>query len=62
MNIYDTKSVYCYECGKFLGEIDCDATVTMPQCGSCVNRLSEEDLETSFQSYQEKNSEIIIAS
>lgn len=43
MNIYDTKSIDCYKCGKFIGEIDYDAVVTLPKCGKCTNPLPEND-------------------
>ena len=43
MNIYDTKSIHCSRCEKFIGEIDCDAIVTLPKCGKCMNRLSKEN-------------------
>ncbi len=36
MNIYDTKSIYCANCGKFLGEIDFDAQIFLPKCGKCT--------------------------
>jgi len=42
MNIYDTRSVYCSECGKFMGEIYHDAVVMLPKCGTCVASLSKE--------------------
>jgi len=42
MNIYDTRSIYCSECGKFMGEIDHDAVVTLPKCGTCVSPLPKE--------------------
>jgi len=43
MNIYDTKSVHCSRCGKFIGEIDYDAIVTLPKCGKCANPLPENE-------------------
>ena len=39
MNIYDTKTIHCSVCGKFIGEIDCNAIVTLPKCGKCTNPL-----------------------
>ena len=41
MNVYDTKIINCSECGKFIGEIDCDALVMLPKCGRCANQMSE---------------------
>jgi hypothetical protein len=35
MNIYDTKTIHCSGCGRFIGEIDYDAEVTLPKCGKC---------------------------
>lgn len=43
MNIYDTKSLYCKDCGKCIGEIDYDARVMLPECGQCANPLPEGD-------------------
>ena len=37
MNIYDTKSISCRDCGKIIGEIDYDAEVILPRCGQCSN-------------------------
>jgi len=43
LNIYDTKSIRCSKCGKFIGEIEYDAVVTLPKCGSCANPMPEGD-------------------
>ncbi len=43
MNIYDTKSVHCVKCGRFIGEIEYDAVVTLPKCGRCANPIPEGD-------------------
>ena len=43
MNIYDSRLIHCLGCGKFMGEIDYDAVVTLPKCGSCANPLPEGD-------------------
>ncbi|HSB56188.1 MAG TPA: hypothetical protein VLD38_00055 [Nitrosopumilaceae archaeon] len=43
MNIYDTKSVRCSKCDRFIGEIDYDAVVTLPMCGDCANPLPKGD-------------------
>ncbi len=43
MNIYDTKSVKCVTCGKFIGEIDYDASLTLPKCGLCANLKPREN-------------------
>jgi hypothetical protein len=43
MNIYDQKSIHCSKCGRFIGEIDYDAIVTLPKCGQCANPLPEGD-------------------
>jgi len=43
MNIYDQKSIHCSKCGRFIGEIDYDAVVTLPKCGQCANPLPEGD-------------------
>ncbi len=43
MNIYDTKSIHCSRCEKFIGEIDYNAIVIFPKCGKCVKQLLEEN-------------------
>jgi hypothetical protein len=43
LNIYDKKSIHCYNCNRFIGEIDYDAVITMPKCGRCANPLPEDD-------------------
>jgi hypothetical protein len=35
LNIYDTRTIYCIECSKPIGEIDFDAKVICPICGQC---------------------------
>ena len=37
MNIYDTKSISCRDCGEIIGEIDFEAEVILPRCGQCSN-------------------------
>ncbi|MDE1769504.1 MAG: hypothetical protein KGI28_02985 [Thaumarchaeota archaeon] len=48
MNIYDIKPICCSICGKFIGEIDCDAIVILPKCGKCTNPLQEWDDSISY--------------
>jgi len=48
VNIYDTKSVRCSRCGRFIGEIEYDAVVTLPKCGKCVNPLPENEDKVSY--------------
>jgi len=43
MNIYDKKSVHCFRCDRFIGEIDYDAVVVLPKCGKCANPMPEGD-------------------
>jgi hypothetical protein len=43
MNIYDTKSVHCSKCDKFIGEIEFDAIVILPKCGKCADPIPEGD-------------------
>jgi len=43
MNMYDKKSVCCYLCDRFIGEIDEDAIVILPKCGKCENPMPEGD-------------------
>lgn len=35
MNLYDTKSIVCSQCGKAIGEIEYDSIVKSSQCGRC---------------------------
>lgn len=37
MNIYDTKQINCYRCGKWVGEVDFEALIICPKCGSCAD-------------------------
>jgi len=48
MNIYDTKSVNCSKCGKFIGEIEFDAVVILPKCGRCADPIPEGDDKVSY--------------
>ena len=48
MNIYDTKTISCRNCGKSIGEIDYDAEVILPQCGQCANPMPEGDDKLSY--------------
>ncbi|TLX93228.1 MAG: hypothetical protein E6K91_08915 [Thaumarchaeota archaeon] len=43
MNLYDTKSIICYKCNRFIGEVEYDAVVTLPKCGKCANPFPEGD-------------------
>ena len=43
MNIYDTKTISCKECGKSIGEIEYDAEVILPKCGKCTDPIPEGD-------------------
>jgi phage FluMu protein Com len=60
MNIYDTKSINCSKCGKFIGEIDFDAVVIFPKCGKCVDPIPEGDDKISYlrSSIQNNNQKI----
>jgi hypothetical protein len=57
MNIYDTKPIHCSSCGKFLGEIDYDAIITLPKCGRCTNPLPEGDDSISYLASKTINNE-----
>lgn len=48
MNIYDTKSVNCSKCDKFIGEIEFDAVVILPKCGRCADPIPEGDDKVSY--------------
>jgi len=41
MNLYDTKSIVCSQCGRAIGEIEYDSEVKFPQCGRCYLQKSE---------------------
>jgi len=43
LNLYDTKSIICYKCNRFIGEVEYDAVVTLPKCGKCANPFPEGD-------------------
>ena len=43
MNIYDTKTVFCKSCERSIGEIEYDAEVILPKCGSCADIKPEGD-------------------
>lgn len=38
MNIYDKKQINCSICGKFIGEMDVDATIIFPLCKICKRK------------------------
>lgn len=42
MNIYDTKQVNCYRCGRWVGEVDSEAGIIYPKCGDCANPFQKE--------------------
>lgn len=48
MNLYDQKSIACSKCGRFIGEIDYDAVVTLPMCGNCANPLPYGDDKVAY--------------
>ena len=48
MNLYDTKSIICSKCNKFIGEIEYDAVVTLPKCGHCANPFPEGDDKVAY--------------
>jgi len=37
LNIYDTKSITCKNCGKVIGEVDYDAEIILSRCAQCAN-------------------------
>ena len=55
MNIYDSKTISCRNCGKPIGEIDYDAEVILPQCGQCANPMPEGDNIAYTASYFKNN-------
>ncbi|OLC33443.1 MAG: hypothetical protein AUH84_06950 [Thaumarchaeota archaeon 13_1_40CM_4_38_7] len=48
MNLYDTKSIICSKCNRFIGEIEYDAVVTLPKCGRCANPMPEGDDKVAY--------------
>ena len=38
MNIYEKQQIKCLECGKFIGEIDIDSSITYPLCKKCKKK------------------------
>jgi len=43
LNIYDTKQLSCFKCGKNIGEVTYDAEIIFPKCGQCAEPLPEND-------------------
>ena len=43
MNIYDTKQIKCYQCGKWVGEVAYDALIIYPLCGDCADPFPKDD-------------------
>ena len=41
LNIYDTKTIRCVACDKAIGEVDFDAEIIRPKCGSCSNPIPD---------------------
>lgn len=42
MNIYDTKQIKCYQCGKWVG-VAYDAQIIYPLCGDCADPFPKGD-------------------
>ena len=43
LNLYDTKTISCKKCGKWIGEVDYDCEIIRPLCGKCAHPLPEGD-------------------
>jgi len=43
LNIYDTKQIKCYKCGKWIGEAAYDAEIICPKCGDCADPFPKYD-------------------
>lgn len=43
MNIYDTRTIHCKNCGNAIGEIEYDAKVILPECGHCTDSIPQGD-------------------
>jgi len=43
LNIYDTKLINCYKCGKWVGEVAYDAEIICPKCGDCADPFPKSD-------------------
>jgi hypothetical protein len=56
MNIYDTKQLSCYRCGKHIGEIEYDAEIILPKCGQCANPFPENDDKIFYMKSRYENS------
>ncbi len=63
MNIYDTKQISCYKCGRFIGEIDFDAVIVLPKCGDCGNPFPKRGDKLTYLKNRFENSqnEILVA-
>ncbi|MBI3639312.1 MAG: hypothetical protein HY223_03255 [Thaumarchaeota archaeon] len=62
MNIYDTKQISCYKCGRCIGEIDYDAIIINPKCGLCANPLPENDDKLTYlkNKFENVNENVIV--
>ncbi len=62
MNIYDTKQISCYKCGRYIGEIDYDAIIIHPKCGRCANPLPENDDKLTYlkNKFENVNENVIV--
>jgi len=58
--MYDTKTISCSSCGKCIGEIEYDAEVILPKCGSCANPMPDGDkILYTISHFQNQSSKLI---
>lgn len=57
MNMYDTKQIYCTNCGIWIGEVDYEAKIINALCGKCADPIPEGDqILYTVSHYQSKSS------
>ncbi|HEY8109619.1 MAG TPA: hypothetical protein VIG05_01985 [Candidatus Nitrosotenuis sp.] len=63
MNIYDTKIIRCTKCDKYIGEVEYDAEIVFPKCGSCANPIPDglDKLTYTINSFNNKKEKLILA-
>ena len=63
MNIYDTKVIRCAKCDKSIGEVEYDAEIVLPKCGSCANPIPDgfDKLTYTINSFNNKKEKVVFA-
>lgn len=59
LNIYDTKQLSCFKCGKYIGEVAYDAEIIFPKCGQCAEPMPENDDKVLYNKRIIQNSQLL---